>query len=45
MYMVIILANLNADYNNSSLDKFFSLNESRTFPYWIDFEKAMYAKF
>lgn len=45
IYMVIVLANLNAEYNDSSLDEHFCLQEVITLLYWKEFEKAMYAEF
>lgn len=45
IHIVTVLANLNAEYNNSSLDKPLTIKKAMATPYWKDFEKAMHIEF
>ncbi len=43
--MITVLANLNAEYDDSGLDKPLFLKNAIESPYWKNFEKAMYVEF
>ena len=45
IYMVTVLANLNAKCDDSGPDELLSIKDARASPYWKDFEKAMHAEF
>ena len=45
IHIVSVLANLNAECDDSGPDELLSLREAMASPYWKDFEKAMHAEF
>lgn len=45
IHIVIILANLSAEYNDFDPNKPLSFKKVMFSPYWKDFEKTIYAKF
>lgn len=45
IHIIIILANLNAGYDNFGLNKLFIIKKVITLPYWKDFKRVMYIKF
>ena len=45
VYIITVLANLNAEYDDSNPEKPLSLKEAMTLPYWNNFKKAIHAEF
>lgn len=45
IYIIVVVANLNVEYDNCCLDEPFSLKETMVSLYWKDFIKDIYAEF